>query len=266
MRIQKNSKIPSENDEYTFTGKTLGQGSFAIVYEAESKKMKKKVAIKVTTRKNLSSKDREQLEAEIGFMEQTNHPNILKLFESFEYSKRHFLIFEKLKVDLLEEILRQEKKQLTPRMTRFLMFQICTGVEYLHSKNIAHCDLKPENILLDQDITLTSTPLVKLADFNYARKMSKQTRRTSIKGTLNYMAPELLGRKQHTRSIDIWSLGVILYVSLTGKFPFMGYDEEKMKSNVKLLLENPDILYKNERFQKGTTLDLLKSILIDDIQ
>ncbi|KAK2158103.1 hypothetical protein LSH36_177g03017 [Paralvinella palmiformis] len=90
-----------------------------------------------------------------------------------------------------------------------LMFQILVALKHLHSKSIVHCDLKPENVLLSSE---TPFPQVKLCDFGFARIIGEKSFRRSVVGTPAYLAPEVLKSKGYNRSLDMWSVGVIIYV------------------------------------------------------
>ena len=138
--------------------------------------------------------------------------------------------------DMLEMILSSEQGRLSERITKFLVTQILVALKHLHTKNIVHCDLKPENVLLSSDSDFPQVRIstsrhartflqVKLCDFGYARIIGKKSFRKSIVGTPAYLAPEVLytdvlKKQGFNRSLDIWSTGVIIYVSLSGQFPF----------------------------------------------
>ncbi|KHJ84404.1 kinase domain protein [Oesophagostomum dentatum] len=134
-----------------------------------------------------------------------------------ETPDRIFVVMEKLKGDMLEMILSSEKGRLSERITQFLVAQILVALRYLHNQNIVHCDLKPENILLTSN---SDFPQVKLCDFGFARIIGEKSFRRSVVGTPAYLAPEVLCNKGFNRSLDMWSVGVIVYVSLSGTFPF----------------------------------------------
>lgn len=91
------------------------------------------------------------------------------------------------------------------------------ALRHLHFKNIVHCDLKPENVLL---ASADPFPQVKLCDFGFARIIGEKSFRRSVVGTPAYLAPEVLLNQGYNRSLDMWSVGVIMYVSLSGTFPF----------------------------------------------
>ena len=215
------SVINTKNDDYEFAGHHLGDGTFGKVMEAKSKKRGEKVAVKMITRKRINTpKDEEMLMYEVKMMKQLDSPFIIKFFEFYEDDKFYYLIMERMKTDLFEEI--QAHTRLSERSARFVMYQACNGVKYLHDKDIAHCDLKPENILISHVKSENELLHAKLCDFGFSRHISKLEKRKSNKGTTYYMAPELLQSELHDRSIDIWGLGVIFYVALNGEFPFKG--------------------------------------------
>jgi protein kinase D len=127
-----------------------------------------------------------------------------------------------LKGDMLEMILSSPKGRLSERIAKYLVSQILVALKHLHSRQIVHCDLKPENVLLSSE---TPFPQVKLCDFGFARIIGEKSFRRSVVGTPAYLAPEVLKSKGYNRSLDMWSVGVIIYVSLSGTFPF-NEDEE----------------------------------------
>lgn len=137
----------------------------------------------------------------------------------FETPVKIYVVMERLKGDMLDMILSSPKGRLDERITRFLISQILRALQYLHAKprSIVHCDLKPENVLLSSS---DSFPQVKLCDFGFAKIIGEKSFRRSLVGTPAYLAPEVLKSKSYNRSLDMWSVGVILYVSLSGTFPF----------------------------------------------
>ena len=159
------------------------------------------------------NKQEEQLKTEVAILRSLRHPGVVVLDRMFETPERIFVVMEKLKGDMLELILSSEKGRLNERITRFLIFQILGALRYLHSKKIAHCDLKPENVLLVSD---SDFPQTKLCDFGFAKVIGEKSFRKSVVGTPAYLAPEVIRNKRWNRSLDMWSVGVIIYVSLSG--------------------------------------------------
>ncbi|KAG9461544.1 hypothetical protein GDO78_016460, partial [Eleutherodactylus coqui] len=144
-------------------------------------------------------------------------PGVVDLEAMCETPERIYVVMEKLHGDMLEMILSSDKGRLPERITRFIVTQILMALRHLHSKSIVHCDLKPENVLL---VTEDPFPQVKLCDFGFARIIGEKSFRRSVVGTPAYLAPEVLRNSGYNRSLDMWSVGVIIYVSLSGTFPF----------------------------------------------
>ncbi|CAH1792142.1 unnamed protein product [Owenia fusiformis] len=200
----------------------LGSGQFGIVYGGKHRRTKREVAIKVIDKLRFPTKQEAQLKNEVSILQNLHHPGVVNLEKMYETPERIFVVMEKLKGDMLEMILSSQKGKLTERVTKFLISQILVALKHLHSKHIVHCDLKPENVLLSSE---TPFPQVKLCDFGFARIIGEKSFRRSVVGTPAYLAPEVLKSKGYNRSLDMWSVGVIIYVSLSGTFPF-NEDEE----------------------------------------
>uniref|UniRef100_A0A1A9W3J4 Uncharacterized protein n=1 Tax=Glossina brevipalpis TaxID=37001 RepID=A0A1A9W3J4_9MUSC len=200
-----------------FPEEVLGSGQFGVVYGGLHKKSKREVAIKVIDKLRFPTKQEAQLKNEVAILQNVTHCGIVNLERMFETSERIFVVMEKLKGDMLEMILSHKRGRLSERVTKFLITQILIALKYLHSQNVVHCDLKPENVLLSSD---SDFPQVKLCDFGYARIIGEKSFRRSVVGTPAYLAPEVLRNKGYNRSLDMWSVGVIIYVSLSGTFPF----------------------------------------------
>ncbi|RVE49778.1 hypothetical protein evm_005508 [Chilo suppressalis] len=200
-----------------FPDEVLGSGQFGIVYGGLHRRTMRPVAIKVIDKLRFPTKQEAQLKNEVAILQNLSHPGVVNLERMFETPERIFVVMEKLKGDMLEMILSHEKGRLTERITKFLVAQILVALKHLHEKNIVHCDLKPENVLLSTD---EQFPQVKLCDFGFARIIGEKSFRRSVVGTPAYLAPEVLRNKGYNRSLDMWSVGVIIYVSLSGTFPF----------------------------------------------
>uniref|UniRef100_A0A674AW70 Serine/threonine-protein kinase n=1 Tax=Salmo trutta TaxID=8032 RepID=A0A674AW70_SALTR len=192
-------------------------GQFGIVYGGKHRKTGRDVAIKVIDKMRFPTKQESQLRNEVAILQNLHHPGIVNLECMFETPERVFVVMEKLHGDMLEMILSSEKSKLPERVTKFLVTQILVALRHLHFKNIVHCDLKPENVLL---ASAEPFPQVKLCDFGFARIIGEKSFRRSVVGTPAYLAPEVLRSKGYNRSLDMWSVGVIIYVSLSGTFPF----------------------------------------------
>ncbi|XP_075262638.1 serine/threonine-protein kinase D3-like isoform X2 [Convolutriloba macropyga] len=199
------------------TDEVLGSGQFGVVYAGVHRLSRREVAVKVIDKLRFPTKQEAQLKNEVAILRNISHPGIVTFEQMFETVERVFVVMEKLKGDMLEMILSSQKGRLSERITRFLVAQILAALKFLHSINTVHCDLKPENVLLSSD---DSFPQVKLCDFGFARIIEEKSFRRSVVGTPAYLAPEVLRNKGYNKSLDMWSVGVIIYVSLSGTFPF----------------------------------------------
>ncbi|XP_054616877.1 serine/threonine-protein kinase D3-like isoform X3 [Dunckerocampus dactyliophorus] len=213
--IQENVDISSVYQ--IFADDVLGSGQFGIVYGGKHRKTGRDVAIKIIDKMRFPTKQESQLRNEVAILQNLHHPGIVNLDCMFETPEQVFVVMEKLHGDMLEMILSSEKSRLPERLTKFLVTQILVALRHLHFKNIVHCDLKPENVLL---ASAEPFPQVKLCDFGFARIIGEKSFRRSVVGTPAYLAPEVLRSKGYNRSLDMWSVGVIVYVSLSGTFPF----------------------------------------------
>nr|XP_006632230.2 PREDICTED: serine/threonine-protein kinase D1 isoform X3 [Lepisosteus oculatus] len=214
-QIQENVDISSVYQ--IFPDEVLGSGQFGIVYGGKHRKTGRDVAIKIIDKLRFPTKQESQLRNEVAILQNLHHPGVVNLECMFETPERVFVVMEKLHGDMLEMILSSEKGRLPERITKFLITQILVALRHLHFKNIVHCDLKPENVLL---ASADPFPQVKLCDFGFARIIGEKSFRRSVVGTPAYLAPEVLRNKGYNRSLDMWSVGVIIYVSLSGTFPF----------------------------------------------
>ncbi|KAL3046233.1 hypothetical protein OYC64_004276 [Pagothenia borchgrevinki] len=199
------------------TDEVLGSGQFGVVYKGTHRKSGRPVAIKVIDKTRFPTKQETQLRNEVAILQNLSHLGVVLLEGMFETVEYVFVVMEKLHGDMLEMILSSERGRLPERNTRFLVTQILEALRYLHLKHIAHCDLKPENVLL---ASADPFPQVKLCDFGFARIIGEKSFRRSVVGTPAYLAPEVISSSGYNRSLDMWSVGVIMYVSLSGTFPF----------------------------------------------
>ncbi|EHH22043.1 hypothetical protein EGK_05230 [Macaca mulatta] len=212
------------------------------------------VAIKVIDKMRFPTKQESQLRNEVAILQNLHHPGIVNLECMFETPERVFVVMEKLHGDMLEMILSSEKSRLPERITKFMVTQILVALRNLHFKNIVHCDLKPENVLL---ASAEPFPQVKLCDFGFARIIGEKSFRRSVVGTPAYLAPEVLRSKGYNRSLDMWSVGVIIYVSLSGTFPFN--EDEDINDQI----QNAAFMYPPNPWREisGEAIDLINNLL-----
>lgn len=202
----------------------IGEGGYASVVPGKDKKTGAKYAVKIIAKNMVAQRSR--LQNEIDLMLSLDHPNIVKLFQTFEDQRLIYLVLELCAGgELFDKVI--EEGFLSERLTADIMQQIFRAVHYMHNvAHICHRDLKPENFMFHTQTGLEGNTL-KVIDFGIAAlfKPGPSTFTTKT-GTPYYVAPEVLGRwPTYGAQVDMWSCGVIMYVLLSGRLPFKGSDE-----------------------------------------
>ncbi|KAI9664862.1 MAG: hypothetical protein M1821_006310 [Bathelium mastoideum] len=197
----------------------LGKGHFATVFLCVDKESGNRFAVKKFEKRSGQSERSkvDGLQQEVAVLMGVSHPSVLCLRDTFDESDGFYLVLELApEGELFNWIVMKQK--LTEAETRKIFIQLFQGIKYLHERNIVHRDIKPENILMtDKDLN------VKLADFGLAKIIGEESFTTTLCGTPSYVAPEILEQSNHrryTRAVDVWSLGVVLYICLCGFPPF----------------------------------------------
>lgn len=149
-------------------------------------------------------------------MKEIDHPSICRVIDIFEDQKKFYFVQEYLSGGGLFDSLIQNVG-FTENASATIVRQILSAIKFLHSKKIAHRDIKPENILFESNDAIN----VKLLDFGNSRKMGENEAMHGVYGTAYYVAPEVLFG-DYDEKCDIWSIGVILYMLLSGNPPFNG--------------------------------------------
>ncbi|OQS06407.1 aurora kinase [Thraustotheca clavata] len=194
-------------------GKPLGKGKFGTVYLAREKKSEHIVALKVLLKQQLVKNNVEhQLRREIEIQSHLRHKNILRLYGFFHDEKRIYLIIEYAAQGELYKRLQEQQYFSEPVAARYVK-EIALTLAFMHSKHVIHRDIKPENILVGYQGEL------KLADFGWSVH-APTSRRNTMCGTLDYLAPEMCEHKPHNEMVDIWTLGILMYEFLVGEPPF----------------------------------------------
>ncbi|XP_054245643.1 SNF-related serine/threonine-protein kinase-like [Indicator indicator] len=196
--------------------RTLGKGHFAVVKLARHVFTGQQVAVKVIDKSKLAGEAAGQLLQEVRCMKLVQHPNVVRLYEVIDTHTKLYLILELGDGgDMFDHIMRHEGGLAEPRAKDYFA-QIVHAISYCHKLHVVHRDLKPENVVFFRE-----QGVVKLTDFGFSNRFQPGKMLTTSCGSLAYSAPEiLLGEEYDAPAVDIWSLGVILYMLVCGYPPF----------------------------------------------
>ncbi|KAM9317497.1 LOW QUALITY PROTEIN: serine/threonine-protein kinase SIK1 [Gastrophryne carolinensis] len=195
---------------------TLGKGNFAVVKLARHRVTNTQVAIKIIDKTRLDRTNLEKIYREVQIMKRLRHPHVIRLYQVMETRDMIYIVTEYAKNGELFDYLTV-RGRLSEEEARGKFLQILAAVEYCHSQNIVHRDLKTENLLLGDNME------VKLADFGFGNFYMDGRPLSTWCGSPPYAAPEVFqGKEYEGPLLDVWSLGVVLYVLLCGSFPFDG--------------------------------------------
>ena len=238
----------------------LGSGSFGKVFLAQNKYTKEKVAMKEIKKANKDLLSDGEIKDEIDILKSLDHPDIVRIIESFNTKDSYVLVTEYCEGG---ELYDQVRNQLSETQIAVIFKQLLSGLAYLHSHNIVHRDLKLENILI-QEIEKSKTTgedlfNIKIIDFGTARIFDNKKKPQSIVGSSYYIAPEVLNQK-YGKECDLWSVGVILYMFIVGHAPFDGCDDEEITGNIQKGIYKKD----DKRWKKASkeVKDLIQRLLI----
>ncbi|KAJ9522129.1 hypothetical protein QJQ45_005162 [Haematococcus lacustris] len=192
---------------------------FAVVKKGKDKRTGEPVAIKVVDKSRYAAGDN-SLEREIQVLLKVDHPNCIRLFDVYITPRKVYIVTELVTGgELLDRV--TEKGNYSERDAAQLIRQILRGVSYLHAQGIVHRDLKLENMIMSDE---RDDADVKIADFGLSKFFSPETVLSTMCGSPQYVAPEVLGvgdgLKEYSPAVDMWSVGVILFILLSGYSPF----------------------------------------------
>lgn len=241
---------------YDITSKTLGKGHYGVVKLGRHCLSGEPVAVKIIEKSRLNDDSLNQLGTEIRILfrlSEYEHPNILKLYQTIDTEDKLFLVTEYCgphACDLHDYLSRKHCRDgLSEKEAQIFFIQICSAISYCHSMGIVHRDLKPENILVTDykhmhangpyDTSKNSGtnelqyPLLKLIDFGFANQWYPDEKMRTSCGTLAYSAPELLlGEPYDGTKVDVWGLGLMLYILLYGGNPFMQINDNETLTKI----------------------------------
>ena len=204
----------------------LGKGNFAIVRLGVHKLTKTKVAVKIVDKGDLDAENLKKISREIEIMRKLSHRHIIQLYQVMETESMIYIVTEYAANGEIFDHLVRNGRMSEGRACR-VFTQILSAVKYCHTQGVVHRDLKAENLLLDSDNN------IKLADFGFSNFFSRDRLLSTWCGSPPYAAPELFEGKQYVGpKADIWSLGVVLYVLVSGSLPFDGATLQELRSRV----------------------------------
>ena len=218
--------------------KHLGIGSSGIVFLAHDLKTSLDRAIKEVRKFKLSADSSEQLCREIEVLKSLDHPNIMKIYEVIESPYAFYIVCELLKGEcLMDKILLETYDHQNEAQIARHMDDILYAVSYCHHQGITHNDLNPGNLVFENT---SDTAKLKLIDFGISSRFDRGGFSPIRRGEMYYRAPEVFKRmpeetctQQFAERADMWSLGIIFYILLTGKSPVRGKTEKVVRGQVK---------------------------------
>jgi len=225
-------------EDFSSDGSPLGNGSYGVVQRVRHKTTGELYAMKVIPkRKVVEHKMTEYLHREVKTQSRLRHPNVLRLHYYFEDAEKVYLLLEYASAGSLFSVLRK-RRRLTEREAAPVFLDVAKGLQHLHQNGIVHRDLKPENILMCDGM------VAKLADFGWCAEIEKDgAPRHTFCGTMDYLSPEMVQNQPHDHTVDVWSLGVLLFEMLVGKAPFTAASQVKALTLITTAeLEVPDFI------------------------
>jgi len=269
IKFEKSIRILTENliiqqkgnlNEHYEIIKKIGVGTLGTVYKAKNKYLKNIVAIKMIKKEN--DNDNEIIN-EINKLKKLSHPNIVKIHEFYCTQKYHQIITEYCKKGDFNKYIRNN---LTEKQLAVIFYQIFSGLCYLHDNKIIHGNIKLKNIMFltkeEDNQTKEEYFWVKIMDFSIDKIFNKN-KQDSLEYSTYYKAPELFQNNCSDKT-DVWSVGIILFLALTGKVPFDGKTDDEISNKIQNYPYNdlePMLLA-----HSSESRDLLDKLLVKDME
>ncbi|XP_055784779.1 serine/threonine-protein kinase 17A-like [Salvelinus fontinalis] len=261
-------KTPIKNelftDHYTIIpGKELGRGKFAVVRKCVEKCTGREYAAKFMRKRRKGQDCRLEIIHEVAVLElATASQRVVNLHQVYEMAAEMVLVLQfAAGGEIFNQCVAERDEAFKEEDVKRLMRQILEGVSFLHRNNMVHLDLKPQNILLTSDALLGD---IKIVDFGLSRMVSSSQELREIMGTPEYVAPEILNYEPISTATDMWSIGVLAYVMLTGISPFLGEDKQETFLNISQI----NISYQEEELEHvdQAAITFIKALLIKEPQ
>ncbi|XP_069854207.1 serine/threonine-protein kinase 17A [Dipodomys merriami] len=247
-------------DSYSLSpGRELGRGKFAVVRKCVKKDSGKEFAAKFMRKRRKGQDCRMEIIHEIAVLELAqDNPWVINLHEVYETPSEMILVLEYAAGgEIFDQCVADREDAFKEKDVQRLMRQILEGVHFLHTHHVVHLDLKPQNILLTSESPLGD---IKIVDFGLSRIMQNSEELREIMGTPEYVAPEILSYDPISLATDMWSIGVLTYVMLTGISPFLGDDKQETFLNISQM----NLSYSEEEFDgvSESAIDFIKKLLV----
>lgn len=264
--LKKSSSSNFNLDAFYRVGDVIGEGVNGEVHIGWDKSTNEAVAIKsIPYEGEMTAMEDAEAEAEVEIVKSLDHPALVKTFDIFrdDDKKRVYMVMEYVRGgELFARVANEDGSLVTEGDAVRVARDLLDAMEYLHSRNIVHRDIKLENILcIEEDQT---KPIhVKLADFGLSSRLGgREKSMNSLVGTSFYLAPEIISKGGYGKPVDAWAAGVVLYIMLSGQFPFCGEtDEDYYKNVLNQPLEFPDAEWSSV---SPDAIDLIKGLLDKD--
>ncbi|XP_043920751.1 serine/threonine-protein kinase 17A isoform X2 [Protopterus annectens] len=250
------------SDRYLLVpGQELGRGKFAVVKKCVEKTTEKEYAAKFMRKRRRGQDCRVEILHEVAVLELAiSNLWVINLHEVYETPSEIILVLEYAAGgEIFNRCIADQEDAFKEKDVKRLMRQILQGLSFLHSNNVVHLDIKPQNILLTSSFPLGD---IRIVDFGLSRIINKDKELREIMGTPEYVAPEILNYEPISSATDMWSVGVVAYVMLTGTSPFLGDDKQETFLNISQM----NVSYSGDIFEgiSDAAIEFVKSLLIKD--
>ncbi|XP_074055338.1 serine/threonine-protein kinase 17A [Macrotis lagotis] len=240
-------------------GRELGRGQSSVVRRCVQRESGREFAAKFVRKRRRGRERRGEIVHEIAVLELAGgHRRVAGLHEVYETPAEMVLVLEYAAGgEIFEQCVAEGEGAFTERDVQRLMRQVLEGVSFLHAHRVVHLDLKPQNILLTSGSPLGD---IKIVDFGLSRMMTSNEELREIMGTPEYVAPEVLSYDPISTATDMWSIGVLAYIMLTGISPFLGEDKQETFLNISQM----NISYSEEALEtvSEAAIDFIKALLV----
>ena len=248
-------------EEFYDKHEEIGKGHFASVFRVTERSTNTEYAAKFIKKKRLESSKRgmskKDIQNEINILAEMDHENIIYLHQVYESREYVILVLELVGGGELFDFI-SEREWLTEEEASCFVKKILLGVQHLHSKNVVHLDLKPENVILK----CKGSHELKLIDFGVSKKLTPGESVREMLGTTEFVSPEVINYEPISLESDMWSVGVITYIMLSGASPFLGDTQQETYANVVAC----DYHFDKEFFPETSELakDFIRKLLVKD--